>query len=145
MKINFCSYFDKNYLSKFLNLKSSLDRFNFEYTFYVLALDNYVVKFFKENNFDNLKIIQLDEIENNYKLLKIAKKIEILLNIILHYLHFYHYIFLKMKILIRLPIQILIFIFLKVRKKEFKKQQTVVYHLFGKMLMTDMVNTMQDG
>ena len=74
MKINFCSYFDKNYLSKFLNLKSSLDRFNFEYTFYVLALDNYVVEFFKENNFDNLKIIQLDEIENNYKLLKIAKK-----------------------------------------------------------------------
>jgi len=74
MKINFCSYFDKNYLSKFLNLKSSLDRFNFEYTFYILALDNYVVEFFKENNFNNLKIITLDEIENNYKMLKIAKK-----------------------------------------------------------------------
>ena len=67
MKINFCSYFDKNYLSKFLNLKSSLDRFNFEYTFYVLALDNYVVEFFKENNIHPIKNkVELTEFERWY-------------------------------------------------------------------------------
>ena len=45
MKINFCTYFDINYLSKFLTLKNSLNKFNFEYTFYILALDNLVVEF----------------------------------------------------------------------------------------------------
>ena len=74
MKINFCTYFDINYLSKFLTLKNSLDNFNFRYTFYVLALDNAVVEFFKKNKFNNLKIIELDQIENKYELLKDAKK-----------------------------------------------------------------------
>jgi hypothetical protein len=74
MKINFCTYFDINYLSKFLTLKNSLNKFNFEYTFYILALDNLVIEFFKKNKFNNLKIIELDEIENKYELLKDVKK-----------------------------------------------------------------------
>lgn len=65
--INFCSYFDKNYLAKFLNLRSSLENFNFKYTFYILCLDDFSVNFFKKNNFNNTIIITLNEIENEYK------------------------------------------------------------------------------
>ena len=74
MKINFCTYFDINYLSKFLTLKNSLNKFNLGYTFYILALDNLVIEFFKKNKFNNIKIIELDKIENKYELLKDAKK-----------------------------------------------------------------------
>ena len=74
MKINFCTYFDINYLSKFLTLKNSLNKFNIDYTFYILALDNLVIEFFKKNKFNNLKIIELDKIENKYELLKDVKK-----------------------------------------------------------------------
>ena len=72
--INFCTYFDKNYLSKFLNLKDSIDRFNFEHTFYILSLDSFVTDFFKKNKFQNIKIINLNELENYYVELKVAKK-----------------------------------------------------------------------
>ena len=48
MKINFTTYFDKNYLSKFLALKSSLDQFNIEYEFYILCLDDFVLDFLKK-------------------------------------------------------------------------------------------------
>lgn len=65
--INFCTYFDKNYLSKFLSLKNSLDKFNFEYTFYALCLDDYSITFFKKNNFENIIIISLNDIEDEYK------------------------------------------------------------------------------
>ena len=72
--INFCSYFDINYLSKFLTLHKSLNKFDLRYKFYILALDNHVVEFFKKNKFNNLKIIELNNIENKYELLKDAKK-----------------------------------------------------------------------
>lgn len=73
MKLNLATYFDKNYLSKFLNLKSSLDQFNIDYKFYVLCLDDFVYKFFKKNNFDNIEIILLNDVENKYDKLKIVK------------------------------------------------------------------------
>ena len=77
--INFCSYFDKNYLAKFLNLRSSLENFNFKYTFYILCLDYFSVNFFKKNNFKNTIIITLNEIENEYKkLLDIKQNREII-------------------------------------------------------------------
>ena len=72
--INFCTYFDKNYLSKFLNLKDSIDRFNFEHTFYILSLDSFVTDFFKKNKFQNINVINLNELENYYVELKVAKK-----------------------------------------------------------------------
>ena len=71
--IHFCSYFDKNYLSRFLALLESLNAFNFKYTFFVLALDDFVVTFFEENNFKCVKVIRLDELENKYKNLSVAK------------------------------------------------------------------------
>ena len=72
--INFCTYFDKNYLSRFLTLAKSLDRFNISYTFYVLCLDDFVFNFFKKNYFDNIRVISLNDVENEYKNLLEAKK-----------------------------------------------------------------------
>ena len=73
MKTNLATYFDKNYLSKFLNLKNSIEQFNIDYKFYVLCLDDYVYKFLKKKNFVNVEIISLDEIEKKYKELKVVK------------------------------------------------------------------------
>jgi hypothetical protein len=73
MSNNFCSYFDKNYLSKFLVLRDSIETFNFEYTFFVLALDNYVEDFFKKNKIKNIQIISLKDLEQSHKDLIIAK------------------------------------------------------------------------
>jgi len=77
--IYFCTYFDKNYLAKFLNLKSSLDRFNFKFTFYILCLDDFSVDFFQKHNFANVKVISLDEVENEFDdLIKVKNKREII-------------------------------------------------------------------
>ncbi len=77
--IYFCTYFDKNYLSKFLSLKSSLESFNFKFTIYALCLDNYSFDFFKKHSFANVKTISLDEIENEYdNLIKVKKKREVI-------------------------------------------------------------------
>ena len=73
MQNNFCSYFDKNYLSKFLVLRDSIETFNFEYTFFILALDNYVEDFFKKNKIKNIQIISLKDLEQRHKDLIIAK------------------------------------------------------------------------
>lgn len=72
--INLCTYFDKNYLSRFLTLAKSLDKFNISYTFYVLSLDDFVFNFFKKNYFGNIRLISLNDIENEYKNLLEAKK-----------------------------------------------------------------------
>jgi hypothetical protein len=73
MSINFCSYFDKNYLSKFLVLRNSIEIFNIEFKFFVLALDNYVEDFFKKNQIKNVQVISLKDLEQSYKDLIIAK------------------------------------------------------------------------
>ena len=72
--IYFCSYFDFNYLSRFLTLLKSLEKFNVNYTFYVLALDKFVLNFLKDFNFKKIKLIRIDEVENEYKELLIVKK-----------------------------------------------------------------------
>ena len=73
MSINFCTYFDKNYLSKFLVLKNSIEMFNIEFTFFVLALDNYVEDFFKKNKIKNIQVISLKDLEQSNKDLIVAK------------------------------------------------------------------------
>ena len=74
MKTNLATYFDKNYLSKFLNLKSSFERFKIDHKFFVLCLDDFVYQFLKKKNFDNVEVISLIEVENKYKELKNVKK-----------------------------------------------------------------------
>jgi hypothetical protein len=72
--INFCTYFDKNYLSKFLTLINSLNKFNLTYTFFVVSLDDFVFDFFKKNYIPNIRVIHLNDIEKEYKDLLLAKK-----------------------------------------------------------------------
>ena len=72
--INFCTYFDKNYLSRFLALHASLNAFNFSYTFYVFSLDEFVYDYFKKSNLSNIKVISLKDLEEEYKKLLIAKQ-----------------------------------------------------------------------
>lgn len=74
MKINLATYFDKNYLSKFLNLKSSFEQFKINHKFYVLCLDDFVYQFLKNKNFDNVEVISLSEVENKYEELKSVKE-----------------------------------------------------------------------
>jgi hypothetical protein len=71
MSLNFCTYFDKNYLSKFLVLKDSIDKFNNQYNFFVLALDDFVIDFFGKNKIKNiqlisLKIIQIEKLNTDW-------------------------------------------------------------------------------
>ena len=72
--INFCTYFDRNYLSKFLTLKASLDQYKNDYTFFILSLDNFVSDFFKKNNFKNVQLINLIDLEVEFADLLQAKK-----------------------------------------------------------------------
>jgi hypothetical protein len=72
--INFCTYFDHNYLSKFLTLKASLDQYKNDYTFFILSLDNFVSDFFKKNNFENVQLINLMDLEVEFADLLQAKK-----------------------------------------------------------------------
>jgi hypothetical protein len=72
--INFCTYFDRNYLSKFLTLKASLDQYKNDYTFFILSLDNFVSDFFKKNNFKNVQLINLIDLEEEFADLLQAKK-----------------------------------------------------------------------
>jgi len=70
--MNYCTYFDYNYLSRFLSLKYSLDRFSLKNKYYILALDEKVSKFFKQNNFKNIEVITLEQLENFFpELIKI--------------------------------------------------------------------------
>jgi hypothetical protein len=71
--MNFCTYFDSNYLLKFLCLYDSIKKFNFEFKFYVLALDDRVVNFFNDNSFENVVLIKLDSLEKEFPDLLKAK------------------------------------------------------------------------
>ena len=73
-KLNFCTYINKNYLTRFLTLKSSIDLFFKDYIFYVLALDNTTINFLKKNKNSNIKFIRLKNFENYFKILKKLKK-----------------------------------------------------------------------
>ena len=73
MKINFCTFFDKENISRFIALKESLDQFNLDYRFYVLCLDDYTVDFFKNNFFKNLKIITFKEVKKKFPILNVLK------------------------------------------------------------------------
>ena len=74
VKINLCTYFDKNYLVKFLICRKSILEFEKNVNFYCLCLDSYVYEFLNKIKIDNIILIKLDEIENHFLELKYAKK-----------------------------------------------------------------------
>ena len=71
--INFCSYFDKNYLGKFLVLRDSLINLNCRHNFYVLALDDFTHDFLSKKNFSNVFVHHLTHLEKKYSDLKKVK------------------------------------------------------------------------
>lgn len=74
MNINICTYFDKNYLSKFLACKHSINKYEKNVNFYCLCLDNFSLDYLSNKNYSDLTIISLNEIESYFPELKIAKK-----------------------------------------------------------------------
>ena len=69
----FGTLFDKNYLARGLALyKSMQQHFTVDFTLYVLALDDEVEAFFNDN-YDNVKVIKIAQIENKYPELKNAR------------------------------------------------------------------------
>ena len=74
MNINFCSYFDRNYLTKFLACKESVTRFENNIVFYCLCLDTFTYEYLHNLKDKDLVLIKLDEIENEFLELKYAKQ-----------------------------------------------------------------------
>lgn len=74
MEINICTYFDQNYLTKFLACKSSINNYEKNVKFYCLCLDNFTLDYLSKKNYSDLIIISIKEIENYFPELKIAKQ-----------------------------------------------------------------------
>tara|TARA_B100000315_G_C14575387_1_gene587654 strand:- start:687 stop:1685 length:999 start_codon:yes stop_codon:yes gene_type:complete len=70
---HFCTYFDKNYLIRGLALYKSLTKQIPEFYLYVLCLDNEVYKFLKNNNYDRIIPVSLEDFENGDDELKSKK------------------------------------------------------------------------
>lgn len=64
-KIALCTYFDKNYLLKGLNLYESLEKHNPGYTLWVLCFDGYTKKILDKLKLKNVKTISLSEFEDD--------------------------------------------------------------------------------
>ena len=65
MKENFITYFDKNYLPRGLCLYNSLIKQKINFVLWVVCTDKETYRFFKENNFEHIKTIDLKDIEND--------------------------------------------------------------------------------
>jgi len=73
--VNFCSYFDKNYLTRFLVLRDSLISTGCKHHFYILLLDDISFAFFTRKKLKNVTYCKLDDLERKYAKLKILKKL----------------------------------------------------------------------
>jgi hypothetical protein len=72
----FGTFFDKNYLSRGIVLYNSLNKQYFEFTLFVLCLDNFIENYFDANKlqFSNIKTIKLADLEAADASLLIAKQ-----------------------------------------------------------------------
>ena len=60
----FCTYFDMNYLIRGLALHESLSKNCKDFTMYILALDEQVKSFFEKNQFSNIILVEIKDLEN---------------------------------------------------------------------------------
>lgn len=70
MKINFCTLFNSNYLTRGMVMYNSLLKHCQEFQLYIFAFDDDCYRFLKEQNHKNITVISLKEFENE-NLLKI--------------------------------------------------------------------------
>ena len=73
-KINLCTYFDKNYLAKFLTCRNSVLRFEKNAEFYCLCLDTETYNYLNKVKLNNVHLVLLEELESYFLELKYAKK-----------------------------------------------------------------------
>ena len=66
MKVNLCTYFDKNYLSKFLACRDSINKHEKNAYFFCLCLDDFTFDYLTKKNFKDLKPISLKQIEQYF-------------------------------------------------------------------------------
>jgi hypothetical protein len=73
---HFATYFDRNYLSRGLVLYHSIKENLDDFELYVLCLDQYTLQYFRQgaNNFPEIKIISLEEIESEDRELEFSKR-----------------------------------------------------------------------
>ncbi len=63
---HFCTYFDKNFLTRGLGLYFSLKKQNIEFRFFILCLDKETYEILKKLNYSELRLIKLSQIEIFY-------------------------------------------------------------------------------
>jgi len=74
MNISLCTYFDKNYLSKFLACRESIIEKEKNVIFYCLCLDDFSYNYLKQSKRKDIQLISLKDIEEKFLSLKYAKK-----------------------------------------------------------------------
>jgi len=65
-QLNFTTIFDSNYLSRGLSLYRSLKSCHDDFKLFVVALDDICYEYFKVNKYNNITVISLGEIEDNF-------------------------------------------------------------------------------
>ena len=72
--MNFCTYFDKNYIPYGLTLLDSLNHHSEEFLLHIVCMDNSTFSFLKKLKPRNSKIYKISEVEESINGLKGAKK-----------------------------------------------------------------------
>ena len=66
MNISLCTYFDKNYLSKFLACRESIIEKEKNVIFYCLCLDDFSYNYLKQSKRKDIQLISLKDIEEKF-------------------------------------------------------------------------------
>jgi len=73
MTLYFATIFDINYLSRGMVLFETLKKHHVEFVLYIVCLDDATKNYFLNQNYPEIKLIELSEIESEYKELENAK------------------------------------------------------------------------
>ncbi len=74
MATNFCTLFDKGFISKGMVLINSIRETHKDYSIFIVALDEYTFDFLTRLSDSNINLVKLSAVENEYNYLKEIKK-----------------------------------------------------------------------